>query len=131
MSKWVQGRVVGNKRWTEQLFTLRVAAPVEPFQAGQFTRLALDIDGERVARAYSYVNAPGLVESFEKSGLSHEAYLTGQCAAVFVKMMVEDVFMEKGLFVPEQLSNDAREYCFQELAELDVTVDALSESPVA
>lgn len=58
MSKWVQGRVVGNKRWTEQLFTLRVAAPVEPFQAGQFTRLALDIDGERVARAYSYVNAP-------------------------------------------------------------------------
>jgi saccharopine dehydrogenase-like NADP-dependent oxidoreductase len=32
-----------------------------------------------------YVNAPGLVESFEKSGLSHEAYLTGQCGAVFVK----------------------------------------------
>jgi saccharopine dehydrogenase-like NADP-dependent oxidoreductase len=33
-----------------------------------------------------YVNAPGLVESFEKSGLSHEAYLTGQCGAVFVKI---------------------------------------------
>jgi hypothetical protein len=46
-------------------------------------------------------------------------------------MMVEDVFTEKGLFVPEQLGDDAREFCFQELAELDVTVDALTESPVA
>ncbi|MDT9121833.1 FAD-binding oxidoreductase, partial [Escherichia coli] len=26
---------------------------------GQFTKLALEIDGERVQRAYSYVNAPG------------------------------------------------------------------------
>ena len=92
------------------------------------------VDGTRddkPIRIDSYVNAPGLVESFEKSGLSHEAYLTGQCAAVFVKMMVEDVFTEKGLFVPEQLGDDAREFCFQELAELDVTVDALTESPVA
>jgi hypothetical protein len=46
-------------------------------------------------------------------------------------MMVEDIFTEKGLYVPEQLESDAREYCFRELAELDVTVDALMESPVA
>jgi ferredoxin--NADP+ reductase len=37
---------------------MKVEAPVEPFEAGQFTRLALDIEGERVARAYSYVNSP-------------------------------------------------------------------------
>ena len=71
------------------------------------------VDGTRddkPIRIDSYVNAPGLVESFQKSGLSHEAYLTGQCAAVFVKMMVEDVFTEKGLFVPEQLGDDARDW---------------------
>jgi saccharopine dehydrogenase-like NADP-dependent oxidoreductase len=66
---------------------------------------------------------PGLVEAFETSGLSHEAYLTGQCASVFVKMMVDDAFSEPGLFVPEQLEADAREYCFRNLADLGVTID--------
>ncbi len=58
MSNWVQGRVIDNVRYTDGLYMMQVEAPVEPFQAGQFTRLALDIDGERVARAYSYVNSP-------------------------------------------------------------------------
>ena len=70
-----------------------------------------------------YANAPGLVESFEKSGLSHETYLTGQCGAVFVKMLVDDAFTEKGLFAPEQFDADARRYCFDELAKLDITID--------
>jgi saccharopine dehydrogenase-like NADP-dependent oxidoreductase len=76
----------------------------------------------------SYANAPGLVESFEKSGLSHETYLTGQCGAVFVKMLVDDVFTEKGLFAPEQFDADARRYCFDELVKLDITIDESIES---
>ena len=84
--------------------------------------------GDRKVRIDCYVNAPGLVESFEKSGLSHEAYLTGQCGAVFVKMLVDEAFTEKGLFVPEQFHVDARQYCFQELAKLDITVDENLES---
>jgi ferredoxin--NADP+ reductase len=59
MTKWLQGRVVENRHWTEALFTLRVeGAPLE-FEAGQFVRIALDIDGERLARPFSMVNAPG------------------------------------------------------------------------
>jgi len=58
MSRWERGRVVGNRRWREGLHSLQVEALVDPFIAGQLTRLALDIDGERVARPYSYVNAP-------------------------------------------------------------------------
>ena len=58
MSDWVQGRVVDNVRWSDDLYMMQVEAEVQPFNAGQFTRLALDIEGERVARAYSYVNAP-------------------------------------------------------------------------
>ncbi|MCC6302445.1 MAG: ferredoxin--NADP reductase [Gammaproteobacteria bacterium] len=58
MSDWIQGRVVGKHHWTDELYSLRIEAAVEPFRAGQFTRLALDIDGERVGRPYSYVNAP-------------------------------------------------------------------------
>jgi saccharopine dehydrogenase (NAD+, L-lysine forming) len=75
----------------------------------------------------SYINAPGLVEAFETTGLSHEAYLTGQCAAVFVQMMVEDIFTQRGVYVPEQLEADARNYFFKELAKLGVTVDHTRE----
>lgn len=50
--------MVNLRRWTDELYSLQVKAEVAPFTAGQFTRLALDIDGERVARPYSFVNAP-------------------------------------------------------------------------
>jgi ferredoxin--NADP+ reductase len=59
MSKWLEGRVVGQTRWTERLYSLQVRAPFGPFTAGQFTKLALDIGGERIARPYSLVNTPG------------------------------------------------------------------------
>jgi ferredoxin--NADP+ reductase len=58
VNKWIEGRVVGKHRWTDRLYSLYVDAPVAPFQAGQFGRLALDIEGERVVRSYSFVNAP-------------------------------------------------------------------------
>ena len=56
--KWVEGTVVGQKRWTQTLFTLRVEADIAAFEAGQFAKLALAIEGEMVARPYSFVNAP-------------------------------------------------------------------------
>jgi ferredoxin--NADP+ reductase len=56
--KWLTGNVIENRQWTESLFSLRVEAPRLSFQAGQFVRIALDIGGERVARAFSFVNPP-------------------------------------------------------------------------
>src|SRR6266446_5146483 len=58
MQKWVEGTVVNQKRWTETLFTLQVEADVAAFEAGQFAKLALAVDGEMLARPYSFVNAP-------------------------------------------------------------------------
>ena len=58
MSQWIQGRVVENKPWGGRLFSLRVAAEIELFRAGQFSKLGLTIGGEVVARPYSLVNAP-------------------------------------------------------------------------
>ena len=57
-SNFIEGRVVENRHWTEHLYSLHVEAGAVPFTAGQFGKLALDIDGERVARPYSFVNAP-------------------------------------------------------------------------
>jgi ferredoxin--NADP+ reductase len=51
--------VVEKRHWSDKLYSLRLKAPVDGFTAGQFMRLALEIDGERVARPYSFVNPPG------------------------------------------------------------------------
>lgn len=58
MAEWVSGKITHIEHWTDALFSIQVNAPVDPFTAGQFAKLALDINGERVQRAYSYVNAP-------------------------------------------------------------------------
>lgn len=60
MGKFVEGTVAGKRRWAERLYSLQVdTTEIVPFQAGQFTKLALDINGEVVGRAYSFINAPG------------------------------------------------------------------------
>jgi len=58
MSKWVEGTVVSQQQLAGQLYSLRVEADIAPFEAGQFAKLALAVDGEMVGRPYSFVNAP-------------------------------------------------------------------------
>jgi ferredoxin--NADP+ reductase len=62
MSNWLAGRVLENRAWTQSLFSLRVECPALRFEAGQFVRIALDTEkgnaGSRVARPFSFVNAP-------------------------------------------------------------------------
>lgn len=55
---WVEGRVLERIEWTPTLFSLRVAAELAPYKAGQFTKLALEQGERRVQRAYSFVNPP-------------------------------------------------------------------------
>ena len=59
MADWLSGKVVEKIHWNERLFSLRIQVPFSDFLPGQFVRVALDIDGERVARPYSLVNKPG------------------------------------------------------------------------
>lgn len=56
--KWLTGTVIENRHWTDTLFSLRVQGAPLRFEAGQFVRIALDIAGQRVARAFSFVNPP-------------------------------------------------------------------------
>jgi ferredoxin/flavodoxin---NADP+ reductase len=58
MSAWLTGRVIENRQWTDTLFSLRVEAPRLKFEAGQFVRIALDIEGSRIAKPFSFVNPP-------------------------------------------------------------------------
>ncbi len=56
--KFVQGTVIENKHWTKRLYSLKVDAQIQTFLPGQFGRLGLEIEGEEIARPYSFVNAP-------------------------------------------------------------------------
>jgi ferredoxin/flavodoxin---NADP+ reductase len=62
MSAWLTAKVIENRRWTDALFSLRVVPGTGGarlrFEAGQFVRIGLDIGGERIARPFSFVNAP-------------------------------------------------------------------------
>jgi len=62
MSDWIEGRVVGSRRWNDRLVSLQVAAPGLDFIAGQFARLALPAPpGAKepmLGRPYSFVNPP-------------------------------------------------------------------------
>jgi len=58
MADWLTGKVVEKKRWNERLFSLHIRCDFNTFESGQFVRVALDIEGERVARPYSLVNKP-------------------------------------------------------------------------
>lgn len=60
--KFIEGRIVGRKNYTDSLFSLQFDAPLESFVAGQFCRVGLPLITEKgeeiVMRPYSLVNAP-------------------------------------------------------------------------
>ena len=79
----------------------------------------------------SYINAPGLTESFEKYGITHESFLTGQSAFLFTKLFVNDKISEKGVFPPEVLGLSTRNYYLSEAAKLGITVDEIQKTELA
>jgi saccharopine dehydrogenase-like NADP-dependent oxidoreductase len=73
----------------------------------------------------NYINAPGLTESFEKYGITHESFLTGQSAFLFTKLFVNDMIATRGVFPPEVLDAKLRQYYLTEAAKLGITVDEI------
>jgi len=76
----------------------------------------------------SYIKAPGLTESFEKYGITHESFLTGQSAFLFTKLFINDRISEKGVFPPEVLGPETRAYYLGEAAKLGITVDEIQKT---
>jgi len=59
MNGFEQGRVAARRDWAPGLITLTVDAAIEPFNAGQFVNLGLELDGQFVRRSYSIASVPG------------------------------------------------------------------------
>ncbi len=60
MVNWLEGKVVENKQWSDDLFSLKITTPVLSFKAGQFINIGLvDKQNNKIlARPYSLINCP-------------------------------------------------------------------------
>lgn len=58
MASWNKGVVVEHRQWSQKLYSLYVESDLEPFQAGQFVKIGLELEGKVVGRPYSLCNAP-------------------------------------------------------------------------
>mgnify|MGYP003591168481 CR=1 FL=1 len=71
----------------------------------------------------SHIFAPGLLDSFERSGLSAEMYMTGQGGFLFSKMFVNDKIKQKGLISSDMLTDEQVDYYIECAAKLDITME--------
>lgn len=98
MVQWVEAKVLKTVEWTDKLRSLQIEAELGSFTAGQFTRLALTIDDERVARPYSYVNAPDAPHAEFYFNIVEEGPLSGRLAALKSGDRVEVAQPANGFF---------------------------------
>jgi len=96
-------------------------------EGATMVRVEGNLKGKKT-RIETYVNAPGLTEAFEKHQITHETFLTGQSAFLFTKMSVNNKIQTKGVFPPEVLEKEEREYYLREGAKIGITVDEYIES---
>jgi saccharopine dehydrogenase-like NADP-dependent oxidoreductase len=71
----------------------------------------------------THVYAPGLADSFERSGLTAEMYLTGQGGSLFTKMFVNDKYGQTGLISSDMITEEQVDYYFEEAAKLGITLE--------
>jgi saccharopine dehydrogenase-like NADP-dependent oxidoreductase len=77
----------------------------------------------RDVRIEVHVFAPGMADSFARSGITSEMYLTGQGGALFTKLFVNDKYDQTGLISSDMLSYEEIDYYFAEAAKLDITLE--------
>jgi len=107
----IKGQVIERTDWTDNLFSLTVKAPIDAYQAGQFTKLALlDSQGEWLRRAYSMVNHPS-----HKLGTDCMEFLIIQDDAGKLSPLLNNLNVGESIFVGKTPSG------FMTLAEIPTT----------
>ena len=78
-------------------------------------------DGKKVM-VDAHISAPGIMECFERSGMTAEMYQTGQCGFLFTKMFLENKYDKPGLISTDMLSDEQVDYYLNEAAKFDITL---------
>lgn len=72
-----------------------------------------------------HVSAPGFADSYQKSGITAEMYLTGQGGYLFSKLFLNDKLDQKGLISSDMLSLEQVDTYFEYAKQLDITIDTI------
>lgn len=72
-----------------------------------------------------HVQAPGIIDSYNKAKMTGEMYLTGQGAFLFTKLFVNDMITQKGLISSDMMDDAQVEQYLKWADELDIkyTID--------
>lgn len=73
----------------------------------------------------NYIRTPGLKDCFEKFGMTHEAFVTGQSAFLFAKLIINGDIRFSGVCPPEILDENVRQIYLSEAAALGIIVDEI------
>lgn len=77
----------------------------------------------------AHVNAPGLVESYERSGLTSEMYQTGMSGAMFTKMLL-DGNMKPGFITSDMFTDEQVDTFLDYISDHGSTVDICITAPI-
>ncbi len=131
---WEEEEINGQKIIPHELVLRHVPlAPKDPEEIKAIIDEGLIADGGAfVIEAYGkkdgkdvvvelHLNAPGLVESYEKAKMTGEMYLTGQGAFLYTRLFVNDMIDQKGLISSDMLNDKQVEQYIRWADELDIT----------
>ena len=108
-------------------------APKDPEQIRQIIDEGIVSDGGAfVIEAYGkkdgkdvmvelHLNAPGLIEAYQRAKMTGEMYLTGQGAFLYTKLFVNDMISQKGLISSDMLDEKQVEQYIEWAKELGIT----------
>ena len=68
-----------------------------------------------------HLNAPGLIEAYQRAKMTGEMYLTGQGAFLYTKLFVNDMIGQKGLISSDMLDEKQVEQYIEWAKELGIT----------
>jgi len=97
-----------------------------PATVGIFGLFLVEASGKKDGRSVlvtASACAPTMAESFARSGLSSEMYLTGQCGFLFSKMFVNDKYTQRGLISSDMLTEEQIDYFLYHAAAFDINVN--------
>ncbi|MCR5796115.1 MAG: saccharopine dehydrogenase NADP-binding domain-containing protein [Solobacterium sp.] len=131
---WKEEEVDGQKVIPHDLILKHIPnAPKDPEEIRKIIEEGVvSDDGAFVVEAYGkkdgkdvmvelHLQAPGLIESYQKARMTGEMYLTGQGAFLYTKLLVNDMIDQKGLISSDMLSDKQVEQYIRWAEELGIT----------
>ena len=129
-SAFLAARVIENKQWAENLFSVRLEVELQPFKAGQFVRVQLQVDGKPMAKPYSLVNSPEQDTAEVFYNIVPDGPMSNGLASLKPNDMIEISQPAAGFFVLDELPDTKNLWMFATGTGLGPYLSILQQSEV-